>query len=251
MPFRSPRSILAGSVAGPPWTLPQPPEAEIALPATGLPGAILTPDPTQEVIVFQLTRHLAIAAVGAAMLAGISTARADGIPGLRGHDHTGITVPDMKQATDFFINVLGCKEAMSFGPFADEKGDFMQQLVNVNPRAVIQNITLVRCGYGSNIELFQYTSPDQKNMTPKNSDIGGYHIAFYVDDIKAAKEYLDGKGVKTFFNLPVEQGPAAGQSIFYFLTPWGLQMEAISYPKGMAYEKSSPIILWSPKDPAK
>ena len=55
--------------------------------------------------------------------------------------------------------------------------------------------------------------------------------------------------MKTFFNLPVDQGPAAGQSIVYFLAPWGLQMEAISYPNGMAYEKTSPIKLWSPKDP--
>ena len=195
--------------------------------------------------------HIAIATIGATLLAGTVTARADGIPTLRGHDHTGITVPDIKQATDFFVNVIGCKEAMSFGPFSDDKTDFMQQLVNVNPRAVINQITLVRCGFGSNIELFQYTSPDQKNMTPKNSDIGGYHIAFYVDDIKAAKAYLDSKGVKTFFNLPVDQGPAAGQSIFYFLAPWCLQMEAISYPTGMAYEKTSPIKLWSPTDPAK
>jgi catechol 2,3-dioxygenase-like lactoylglutathione lyase family enzyme len=205
----------------------------------------------QERNVFGYTRTITMAAIGAALLATAPLAQADGLPGLRGHDHTGITVPDMKQATDFFINVLGCKEAMAFGPFSDDKTDFMTQLVNVNPRAVINQITLVRCGYGSNIELFQYTSPDQKNMTPKNSDIGGYHIAFYVDDIKAAKEYLDGKGVKTFFNLPVNEGPAAGQSIFYFLAPWGLQMEAISYPKGMAYEKTSPIKLWSPTDPAK
>jgi catechol 2,3-dioxygenase-like lactoylglutathione lyase family enzyme len=201
--------------------------------------------------VFGYARTITIAAIGAALLATAPSAQADGLPGLRGHDHTGITVPDMKQATDFFINVLGCKQAMEFGPFSDDKTDFMSQLVNVNPRAVIDKIVLVRCGYGSNIELFQYTSPDQKNMTPKNSDIGGYHIAFYVDDIKAAKEYLDGKGVKTFFNLPVNEGPAAGQSIFYFLAPWGLQMEAISYPKGMAYEKTSPIKLWSPTDPGK
>src|SRR5271170_6444012 len=196
------------------------------------------------------SRHLAIATLSAAMLATVAIGSADEVPGLRGHDHTGITVPDIKAAADFFVNVLGCKQVMSFGPFADDKGTFMQDLLNVNPRAVIQQITMVRCGYGSNIELFQYTSPDQKNMTPKNSDIGGYHIAFYVDDINAAKEYLDGKGVKTFFNLPVNKGPAAGQSIFYFLAPWGLQMEAISYPTGMAYEKSSPVILWSPKDPA-
>jgi catechol 2,3-dioxygenase-like lactoylglutathione lyase family enzyme len=195
-------------------------------------------------------RHIAIAAATAAMLATIATARADGLPGLRGHDHTGITVPDIKQAADFFVNVLGCKEAMSFGPFADDKGTFMHDLLNVDPKAVIHQITLVRCGYGSSIELFQYSSPDQKNMTPKNSDIGGYHIAFYVDDIKAAKDYLDSKGVKTFFNLPVNEGPAAGQSVFYFLAPWGLQMEAISYPNGMAYEKTSPVKLWSPKDPS-
>ena len=143
-------------------------------------------------------RCFALAAIGAAMLAGATTARAaDGMPGLRGHDHTGITVPDIKQAADFFINVLGCKEAMSFGPFADEKGNFMADLLNVNPRAVIKEITLVRCGYGSNIELFQYTSPDQKTVTPKNSDVGGYHIAFYVDDIKAAKDYLATLGVSS------------------------------------------------------
>ena len=117
---------------------------------------------------FRYTRHIAIAAVSAAMLA------------------SAVTAPDIKQAADFFVNVLGCKEAMSFGPFADDKGTFMHDLLNVDPKAVIHQITLVRCGYGSNIELFQYSSPDQKNMTPKNSDIGGYHIAFYVDDVKAA-----------------------------------------------------------------
>ena len=112
---------------------------------------------------------------------------------MRGHDHTGVTVPDMAQAVDFFTNVVGCQKAMSFGPFSDDKGTFMQDLLNVHPRAVIEEITLVRCGYGSNIELFKYTAPDQKDATPKNSDIGGYHIAFYVDDIKAAKDYLDSR----------------------------------------------------------
>ena len=116
---------------------------------------------------------------------------------MRGHDHTGVTVPDMAQAVDFFTNVIGCQKAMSFGPFADEKGTFMQDLLNVNPRAVIEEITLIRCGHGSNLELFKYTSPDQTDATPKNSDIGGYHIAFYVDDIQAAMDYLKSKGVKT------------------------------------------------------
>lgn len=186
------------------------------------------------------------------LFGAIGTASADTIPGMRGHDHTGITVPDMKQAVDFFTDVVGCKKAMSFGPFADDKGTFMQDLLGVNPKAVIQEITMVRCGTGSNIELFKYTAPDQKDLTPKNSDIGGFHIAFYVDDVAAAKAYLDDKGVKTRLGpLPVKEGPAAGQTILYFQAPWGLQLEAISYPQGMAYEKGAETVLWSPKDPSK
>ena len=191
--------------------------------------------------------------LASALLAGAATAAsADSIPGMRGHDHTGITVPDMAQAVSFFTDVVGCETAMRFGPFADDKGTFMQDVLGVDPKAVIEEITLMRCNFGSNIELFKYTAPDQKDLTPKNSDIGGFHIAFYVDDVAAAKAYLEGKGVKTRMGpIPVEQGPAAGQTILYFQAPWGLQLEAISYPKGMAYEKDAKTVLWSPKDPAK
>ncbi|MER8802867.1 VOC family protein [Mesorhizobium sp. M0998] len=192
------------------------------------------------------------AVLTATVLGGIGTAYASSIPGMRGHDHTGVTVPDMEQAVDFFTEVVGCKKAMSFGPFADDKGTFMQDLLGVDPKAVIEEIILVRCGHGSNIELFKYTAPDQKDLTPRNSDIGGFHIAFYVDDIAAAKAYLDGKGVKTRMGpLPVSEGPAAGQTILYFQAPWGLQLEAISYPNGMAYEKDAETVLWSPKNPEK
>ena len=54
-----------------------------------------------------------------AMTLGLGVAQADGLPGMRGHDHTGITVPDMNEALTFFVDMLGCKKAMSFGPIAD------------------------------------------------------------------------------------------------------------------------------------
>src|SRR5262249_3253497 len=98
---------------------------------------------------------------------------------------------------------------------ADEKGNFMKDLLNVNPRAVIHQITQVRCGYGSNIELFQYSSPDQKDAAAKNSDIGGFHIAFYFDDFYGAPTYLPRKSVRTVVaSLLDTQGPAAVQGIF-------------------------------------
>lgn len=171
---------------------------------------------------------------------------------MRGMDHIGLTVPDIAAATTFFTDVLGCQAAMSFGPFSDDKGTFMQDALDVDPKAVIEKITLVRCGNGSSIELFQYMAPDQKTAAMRNSDVGGHHIAFYVDDIDAAAAYLKGEGVRTFMGpIPVKEGPAAGQSILYFLAPWGTQMELITYPEGMAYEKDSAVKLWSPKDQPK
>ena len=155
----------------------------------------------------------ALVALGIAAGCGalVSGAHAEGIPGMRGHDHTGITVPDMAQAVDFFVNVVGCEKAMSFGPFADDKGTFMQDLLHVDPKAVIQEITQIRCGYGSNIELFHYTAPDQKVVTPRNSDVGGYHIAFYVDDIKAAKDYLELEGHGDVLRPPPGRSGACGR----------------------------------------
>lgn len=187
------------------------------------------------------------AAAAALILGTAAPALADGLPGLRGHDHTGITVPDMDQALAFFTDVLGCRAAMSFGPFSG-----LGDVLNIDAEAKIEKITMVRCGAGSNIELFKYSSPDQRDMTPKNSDIGGMHIALYVDDVQKAKEYLDGKGVKTYKGpVSIGEGPAAGETILYFVAPWGLQFEAISYPKGLGYEKGASTVLWKPTEPAK
>jgi len=65
------------------------------------------------------------------------------------------------------------------------------------------------------------------------------------------KAYLDKKGVATRMGpLPISEGPVAGQSILYFQAPWGLQFEAISYPDGMAYDKTAETKLWSVRKPA-
>ncbi len=94
--------------------------------------------------------------------------------------------------------------------------------------------------------------PTRPRPCRRTATIGGHHIALYVDDIDKAAAYLKSKNVKTMQGpIPVKEGPAAGQSILYFLTPWGLQMELISYPKGMAYEKDAKSVLWMTTDPTK
>jgi catechol 2,3-dioxygenase-like lactoylglutathione lyase family enzyme len=184
-----------------------------------------------------------------AMLAGTS-AMADGIPTLRGGDHVGITVPDLAEAVDFFKDVIGCAEFYPLGPFRADEGTWMQDHLNVHPRAVIEAMRLMRCGYGLDIELFQYSAPEQAKAPPRNSDIGGHHIAFYVDDMTAAVEYLRKRGVRVLGEpTTMTEGPSAGETWVYFLAPWGLQLELVSYPDGKAYAKDRPDRLWSATAP--
>jgi catechol 2,3-dioxygenase-like lactoylglutathione lyase family enzyme len=178
-------------------------------------------------------------------------ALAAGLPGLRGSDHLGITVPKLDEAVDFFVNVIGCEAFYKMGPFkADD--DWMQVHLAVNPRAEIPSMRLVRCGYGVNLEIFEYSVSDQNRAPPKNSDIGGHHLAFYVDDMTKAVAHLKANGVKVLGEPTVMGGgPTAGETWVYFLAPWGMQLELVSYPKGKAYEKEYKSRLWSATNPAK
>ncbi|GAA5542205.1 MULTISPECIES: VOC family protein [Brucella/Ochrobactrum group] len=54
----------------------------------------------------------------------------------------------------------------------------------------MKKLQFLRCGNGSNFEIFEYSSPDQNPVQPRNSDVGGHHLAFYVDDIDSAVQYL-------------------------------------------------------------
>ena len=58
------------------------------------------------------------------------------LPGLRGTEHIGFTVPDLDQAERFFVDVIGCELVYSVGPFVTE-GDWMKDQMNVHPRAVM------------------------------------------------------------------------------------------------------------------
>ncbi len=62
----------------------------------------------------------------------------------------------------------------------------------------MRKLRFFRCKHGSNFEIFQYEAPDQNPVLPKNSDIGGHHLAFYVDDFDVALEYLKQRGVRLF-----------------------------------------------------
>lgn len=158
------------------------------------------------------------------------------LPGLQRLDHIGFTVPDLQQAHDFLVDVLGCEYMYKLGPYVHEDSDWMTEHLNVHPRTVMQELRFFRLGGQAVFEVFQYNAPDQHTDVPKNSDIGGHHVALYVDDIGAAVAYLQERGVQVLGDPTDSQNASEGQRWVYFLTPWGMQFELVSYPNGKAFD---------------
>lgn len=169
------------------------------------------------------------------------------MPGLKKPDHIGFTVPDMDQAIEFFKTHFDFELAYEFGPFASED-DWMKQHLNVDARSVIKRIAVMNAR-GINLEIFEYDNNIERNVqAPKNSDVGGHHMAFYVDDMNAAVAYLKENNIEVLGKPTVmEEGPTAGETWVYFMAPWGMQLELVSYPNGKAYQKESNATLFDPR----
>ena len=158
---------------------------------------------------------------------------AETIPGLRGIDHVGITVPDVEAAVTFYSTLLGAKEVFRLGPF--DSRDFPDvngkdwSLAHVNVADARFTIVMLQLPNGDRLELFQYDRPDdRRKQPPRNCDYGGHHIAFRVDNVSAVIAKGAALGL-TFMAGPIvmTEGPAAGQSINYCLDPWGNQLELV------------------------
>lgn len=172
-----------------------------------------------------------------------------GLPGLRGAEHIGFTVPDLDEAERFFVDIIGCELVYSLGPFQRDD-DWMLTNMGVDPRTVMRELRFFRCGFGPNFEIFEYDAADGQLPEPRNSDIGGHHIAFYVDDFDSALAYLREKGVEVMGEPTASSSHSLGQRWVYFRSPWGMQFELVSYPDGKAYEATAPVKLWHPARPA-
>lgn len=161
-----------------------------------------------------------------------------GLPGLARLDHIGFTVPDLEQAREFLVDVLGCEYLYSLGPYQDERGGWMTEHLGVDARTVMRRLHFFRCGGQAVFEVFAYEAPGQQLRQPRNSDVGGHHVALYVADLDAAVAYLREAGVTVLGEPTASSGPSLGQRWVYFLAPWGMQFELVSYPGGKAFDRA-------------
>lgn len=165
---------------------------------------------------------------------------------VHGMHHIGITVPNIEEDIAFFEAVFGAVNVFRTGPFNVDE-NFMQRKLGTPRHTRIRDLVFLRCGDGVNLELFEYSGEDSSARPKRNSEVGGTHLCFEVDDVVASAERLRAQGVELLEgpNL-VEQGPLAGFNWVYLNAPWGQSLEIASF-SSLGHEKHTSHRLWRAK----
>lgn len=133
-------------------------------------------------------------------------------------DHVGYVVNDLDAAVAFFIDELGFRDLGRRAELRDDQGYAMMARYDVNPRAVGRYAFI---GVGDDmVEFLEWDVPNQGRTAPRNSDLGGRHLALKVDDLDAVARRLaelNGFTVRE----PNERG------FRYVTTPFGLEIQLI------------------------
>ena len=158
-----------------------------------------------------------------------------GLPTFRGFERISLTVPDLDEASRLFVELLGADLAYDLEPPVDVGATPTK--CRVLDREGL-NLKVVECPQ----------SPEQNRLWPGMLDIGGWHLAFYVDDVDAALEHLASLdlwvlgGKKPAFNY--EAGDEA--YTVHCLTPFGFYFELVTYPTGRYRAAEFAVPAWHP-----
>jgi len=164
-----------------------------------------------------------------------------------GMQHVGFTVPDLDEAVRFFEAIFGAVTCLETGKVEADDA-FMLRRLGVPAGRRIENIKVLRVGNGTNLEIFQYSGEGgEEEPLKRNSQPGGFHMAFEVDDCHRAADRLRVAGVEVLEGPTlVESGAMAGLSWLYLKAPWGQFLEIVSMQGPLEYESSGGPRQWSP-----
>lgn len=133
-----------------------------------------------------------------------------------GIHHVAIGVPDIEQGLAFYRDLLGFEE-VDTSEFSGSN-PLVEAAIGISQPSA--RMAMLRGG-NAHIELWQYTSPEPRDLTANPSDYGYPHFALEVEDIHAEHERLSAGGM-TFVGPPVEFGEAAA---VYGRDPFGNVIE--------------------------
>ncbi len=127
--------------------------------------------------------------------------------------HIGYTIPDLEQATRFFVEVLGFEIGSQHGPFSEaELG------AQFGTPGGTLCYTFLKLGTQT-LELVQWTDLEKNTHSPLNSDDGGRHLALSVENVQDAREMLS--------SVPGVRLLEPRAAFFYFVAPWGMLIQIV------------------------
>ncbi|MFT8950322.1 MAG: VOC family protein [Liquorilactobacillus hordei] len=168
-----------------------------------------------------------------------------------GINHLGITVPSIKQATNFFKEAFGAKVAYLGIEKEDEprKGAKVEHQLGLSQGAKIIGQEMIVIGNGPGIELFEIESTNQQKPLGLE-DLGINHFSIFVSDIEKALKNAVAAGAVALSsvheNSKYEDTPQNGS--VYVKTPWGMLIEIQTIPNGYYYPDYSETKVWVPKE---
>lgn len=144
---------------------------------------------------------------------------------VHGIDHVGINVPDAGAAAEFFGEVVGTRIVSDVHPAPVSPG--WKRRFRWHASTKIRRLVMLEAIDGSKIELFEYDAPQASRKQPHEDDLGATHIALQAHNLHHSLEVIRQRGLR-ILNDPVTLPD--GTRWFYFLTPWGSQLELVSPP---------------------
>ncbi|MEN5033864.1 VOC family protein [Pseudomonas sp. TWI929] len=138
-------------------------------------------------------------------------------------DHVGMNVPDVDAAIHFFSELTDAKVISDIRPGAIPE-EWKTQF-RWHQSSKLERFAMVQLKGGAKVELFQYRGPDINPEHPHEDDIGASHFALRTNDMARSLAFIKSQGLKVL-NEPITNPD--GVQWFYFLTPWGSQMELVS-----------------------
>ena len=145
---------------------------------------------------------------------------------ISGVDHAGINVPDLSKAIAFFQTTFGATLESDVTPGAIPEA--WKAAFNWHKSSDLNRFVMMRLPDGTGVELFQYSGEQIGHQRPHQDDDAATHIALKTHDVPSSFKAIQQAGLKPL-NEPVTN--ADGTQWFYFLTPWGSQIELVGKVK--------------------
>lgn len=134
--------------------------------------------------------------------------------------HTNLIAKDWEHLAQFYIDVFGCEVVP---PKRDLRGEWLDKATLV-PDAHLQGVHLRLPGFGEDgptLEIFSYNKQLPRRQRLANF-LGYGHIAFKVDDVRAARDKVFANGGSEYGQMVTFEVPEAGKiTVVYVLDPEG------------------------------